>query len=198
VTKTPTLFLRRACGAGDVDLIYRWRAEVVDWLATRPGPRTDQWSYPYPRRNVERWVERGETYMASLYPGGDPVATITSSTDGDPNLWTPEERAVPARYVSKLTVARDQTGREIGAGLVAWARTDAARAGAEVVRIDVWSTNEPLHAYYRGLGFEYRRTVAGVWPPSGALFEVPAAEVPHPVVELLHPFASDHPVAASA
>jgi ribosomal protein S18 acetylase RimI-like enzyme len=180
----PTLYLRRATGAADVDLIYRWRAEVVAWL----NGRSDQWSYPYPRSIVERWVARGETYMAALDPDGDPVATITSSTEGDPKLWTPGELAVPARYVSKLTVARDQTGRSVGAGLVQWARADAARAGAEVVRIDVWSTNEPLHAYYEGLGFEYLRTVPEVWPPSGALFEIAAEAVAHPVVEVLAPF----------
>lgn len=187
---TPTLYLRRADGPGDVDLIYRWRAQVVAWLADR-HPDTDQWSLPYPRAIVERWVARGETYMASLTVDGDPVATVTSSSEGDPVLWTPGERRDPARYMSKLTVDRAQEGRGIGETLIAWTRRDAARAAAGVVRIDVWSTNTVLHDYYKRVGFNYLRTVPG--ERSGALFEIaagPAAGV-LPVVELFDPFDRD-------
>jgi ribosomal protein S18 acetylase RimI-like enzyme len=176
----PTLYLRRAVRS-DIDTIYRWRHDTATWLTRTHG--TDQWSTPYPRERLEHWVDRGETFMASLEPGADPVATITSSSEGDPELWTLEERAVPARYVSKANVVRQQAGREIGTTLLAWTRHTAAEAGARWVRIDVWTTNEKLHDFYRRLGFRYLRTVPDT--NSGALFEIAAAAIPGlPVVEL--------------
>lgn len=191
-----TLYVRRAQLGDDIDQIYRWRAETVAWLARR-HPGVDQWQAPYPRANLERWVERGETFMAAFHPGGPSIATVTSSSEGDPELWTPDELEVPARYVSKLNVTRALTGGRYGVGLMDWARTKAAVAGAEVVRIDVWTTNTALHDFYRQLGFEYVRTVPGV--NSGALFEIRAEEVPHPVVELPDPFDGEAAVwAASA
>lgn len=170
---TPVLFLRQACRS-DIDTIYRWRAETVAWLAER-HPDTDQWSRPYPRSNLERWVDRGETFMATLVPGGDPVGTITTSSEGDPELWTPFQRATPARYVSKLNVDRRLAGLGLGVSLMHWAFNDAVDAGAALVRIDVWSTNTALHDFYRRLGFQYLHTVPGT--VSGALFETPARRV---------------------
>lgn len=169
----PALYLRRGRRA-DIDTIYRWRHETAAWLARTHG--TDQWSTPYPRENLERWVDRGETFMASLEPGGEPVATITSSSEGDPALWTPAELAEPARYVSKANVVRAHAGRDIGATLLTWTRHTAAEAGADVVRIDVWTTNEKLHDFYHRLGFRYLRTVPAT--NSGALFEIPAERAP--------------------
>jgi RimJ/RimL family protein N-acetyltransferase len=165
----PTLYVRRG-RREDIDTIYEWRYDTAAWLARTHG--TDQWSTPYPREKIEWWVDRGETFMASLEPGGEPVATITSSTEGDPDLWTPDELAQPARYISKANVVRAQAGREIGITLFAWTRHTAALAGADRVRIDVWTTNEKLHDIYRRLGFRYLRTVPGT--VSGALFEMPA------------------------
>jgi ribosomal protein S18 acetylase RimI-like enzyme len=109
--------------------------------------------------------------MASLEPEGEPIATITSSSEGDPELWTPEELSEPARYVSKANVVRDQAGRGIGATLLEWTRHKAAEAGAKVVRIDVWSSNRLLHEFYRRQGFSYLRTEPDI--NSGALFEAP-------------------------
>jgi ribosomal protein S18 acetylase RimI-like enzyme len=175
---TPTLYLRRA-ELDDVDTLLRWRRDLAEWIAASVG--SDQWSTPYPREQLVMWVERGETVMASLNPGGEPVATITASTWADPALWTPEELRVPAWYLYKANVVREHAGKGIGRTLIAWARTSAAKAGARTVRCDVWSTNTRLQGYYRGLGFTYLRTVPGV--NSGALFEITAAITPDlPVV----------------
>jgi hypothetical protein len=107
---TPTLYVRKA-RREDIDTTYKWRHETAAWLAEKYG--TDQWSTDYPREKLEHWVDRGENYMVSLEPDGEPIATITSSSEGDPELWTPEELAEPARYVSKANVVRDQAGRGI-------------------------------------------------------------------------------------
>jgi ribosomal protein S18 acetylase RimI-like enzyme len=175
---TPNLYLRRATH-DDIDTYYRWRKETSAWLAEKYG--TDQWSTPYPREKLEHWVDRGEMWMASLEPGGEAIATITSSSEGDPELWTPEELAQPASYVSKANVVREHAGERIGEALIGWTRHIAADAGASVVRIDVWSTNTALHEYYRRIGFRHVRTVPAT--NSGALFEAQACRFPSlPVV----------------
>jgi ribosomal protein S18 acetylase RimI-like enzyme len=167
---TPTLYVRKA-RREDIDTIYKWRHETAAWLAEKYG--TDQWSTDYPREKLEHWVDRGETFMVSLEPNGEPIATITSSSEGDPELWTAEELAEPARYVSKANVVRDQAGQGIGATLIEWTRHKAAEAGAKTVRIDVWSTNEQLQDFYRSRGFRYVRTLPDT--NSGALFQTPAS-----------------------
>ena len=120
---TPALYVRRA-DPDDLATIARWRAETSAWLAEQHG--TDQWSTDHPREMIEHWVDRGETFMVALAPAGEPVATVTSSSEGDPGLWTPEELAVPARYVSQVNVVREHAGRGIGATLVRWTRHAAA------------------------------------------------------------------------
>jgi GNAT superfamily N-acetyltransferase len=188
--KTPTLYVRKA-RREDIDTIYKWRHATAEWLAAEHG--TDQWSTPYPREKLEHWVDRGETYMASLEPDGEPIATITSSSEGDPELWTPEELAEPARYVSKANVVREHAGEGVGTTLIKWTLHKAAEAGAKTVRIDVWTTNTSLHHFYQDKGFEHVRTVIG--PNSGALFQAPAlANTKLPVVELIDDGgASDEP-----
>jgi len=176
---TPTLYLRTAVTA-DAALILDWRKTTAEWLAATYG--TDQWSVPYDWAKVERWVSEGHTFMAALEPDGEPVATITSTPEGDPALWTPEELAVPARYLNKANVRREYAGLGIGACLISWAATRAAKQGVGLVRIDVWSTNHRLHDYYRNMGFRYLRTVPDT--VSGALFDLPATVVADlPVVE---------------
>ncbi|CUU60822.1 Ribosomal protein S18 acetylase RimI [Parafrankia irregularis] len=176
---TPTLYLRGAV-PDDADTILRWRRETAARLMTLHG--TDQWSTPFPREKIVAWIDQGATVMAALEPGGPAVGTITTSPHGDPSLWTPEELAVPARYVFKANVAPGLGGRGIGACLITWTQTRAAKAGADVVRIDVWSTNHQLQEYYRRAGFTYLRTVPGT--NSGALFEAPATITPDlPIVE---------------
>jgi ribosomal protein S18 acetylase RimI-like enzyme len=163
------LFLRRAKRA-DLDTLILWRRETARWLAQEKG--TDQWGSDYPREKLIGWIDAGETWMASLSPGGEPVATITVSQVGDPDLWTLEELKVPALYIYKANVERMFAGREIGKSLVLWAKAIAGESGLHAVRIDVWSTNHSLHEYYKRLGFVYLRTVPGV--KSGALFSAPA------------------------
>lgn len=161
---TPTLYLRHAVDA-DLDTILAWRTRTAAWIAAAHG--SDQWQVPYPR---EVLVERlPDTYMAMLAPSSEPVATITVSPWADPELWTQEELAMPARYLYKANVTREHAGTGIGRTLILWGIDRAAREGAKVVRCDVWSTNVALQDYYKRLGFRHIRTVSGT--NSGALFE---------------------------
>ncbi|MBD0676697.1 hypothetical protein BU198_39920 [Streptomyces sp. CBMA156] len=100
---------------------------------------------------------------------------MTLRPAGSPRLWSGEELAVPARYLSSFTVDRRYAGQGVGARLGDWAAWRAARAGAGLLRVNVWSDNTALHAYYRARGWRWVRTVAG--SRSGALFERPTSAV---------------------
>jgi GNAT superfamily N-acetyltransferase len=156
----------------DVDTILRWRAETATWLR---GQGIDQWSNPFPRERLDATVDAGEVWMlVDDDQAARPVATITVTNHGDPDLWTPDELAEPAHYAHKLTLIRELAGQHIGSALLDWASRRAAVAGARWLRLDAWSTNPGLQAYYRDQGFEYLRTVSDPSIVSGALFQRPA------------------------
>jgi single stranded DNA-binding protein len=84
-----------------------------------------------------------------------------------------DERAEPALYAHKATVARAYAGEGLGAELLDWAGTRATNEGARWLRVDVWTTNDKLQQYYRDQGFTHVRTVLLAHNPSGAVFSGP-------------------------
>ena len=163
----------------DLQTLVDLRAEARAWLAQRG---TDQWAelWPTPGAMLGKFrasIEAGQVWL--VYDDGDPMGSLTLDSYCLPELWTPDECAEPARYVSKVSVRRAYAGRGIGSQLLDWAGTQAARAGARWLRLDAWTTNTNLHRYYRDHGFHHVRTVVSD-RPSGALFQRPAREVPTP------------------
>ena len=108
------------------------------------------------------------------------MTTITVDTQGplalnEQPVWPADKSREPALYVRRVVVRRRYAGRGLGAALLDWA-ADIARRDHEtaLIRIDVWTTNLDLHAYYLRQRFtrcEGRdpRELANY--PSQALFE---------------------------
>ncbi|WP_319044852.1 GNAT family N-acetyltransferase [Kribbella solani] len=119
-------------------------------------------------------IRAGEVYMVRASASADACATVTLDQDADTELWTPEERAEPSRYVHKLTVDRQFAGTGLGARILNWAGDQAAREGAAWLRLDAWTTNPKLHDYYVRQGFEHLRTVTDSGVVSGWLAQRPA------------------------
>ncbi len=166
---------------GDLDTLIAFRDEAARWLAARG---IDQWVSPWPSEDLMaegmlRNIRAGETFIV-WDEDGTPAATTTVDRWANPDLWTDAERAEPALYTHKLTVARAYAGRELGAGLLDWAGSRAAKSGAMWLRLDVWTTNEELQRYYLRHGFTHVRTVVLPHNPSGALFQRPARILPTP------------------
>jgi predicted N-acetyltransferase YhbS len=109
------------------------------------------------------------------------AGTITYRDKGNPHLWTEGERSENAVCVSRLIVSRQHASRGIGAALIDWSGMRGRnRWRADWIRVDVWTTNLALHAYYKGQGFEHLRTLefADPWDyPSAALFQKPTADI---------------------
>jgi GNAT superfamily N-acetyltransferase len=160
---------------GDVDTIMSWRRQRTRWL-TAHGQ--DQWSIPLPRPAVAATVLAGQTWM--VWDGEEPTATITltayTDLDGlwkpdiDPEtLWRPADDPTDALYAAKMIVPLERSGNRLGAEMLDWASGRAYQAGLTWLRLDAWTTNTHLHAYYRRLGFRHVRTVTS--RVSGACFQ---------------------------
>ena len=156
---------------------------AAQWL--QKDKNTAQWAKPWPDEEgrdarIVQGIGDGLIWTATA-SDGMPVATITCRGHGNDLLWTPQEQAEPAAYVSRLIVSRDLAGQGLGASLIDWAGLHGVRQWrADWIRIDVWTTNTGLHNYYKRHGFEYVRTreLQHEWDyPSAVLFQEPAAAI---------------------
>ncbi|WP_280458245.1 GNAT family N-acetyltransferase [Nocardia carnea] len=163
----------RPAAPDDLNLICRLRLQRASWLAARGS---DQWSteaaglsIDYFARVVERALTAGETWIAEV--NGDPAGTITVNDRADKQLWTDSELA-DSLIVHYLIVDLRYAGHGLGSRLLAHAATVTRVRGRHWVRLDAWTTNSELHAYYRRAGFRLAR-IAGPdrRSPSCALFE---------------------------
>ncbi|MFG2324193.1 GNAT family N-acetyltransferase [Streptomyces sp. NPDC048568] len=146
----------RICSAQPHDLakLLDFRQEAAAWLS-RLG--TDQWQRPYPADKLLATIEAGEVFM--VRDGDITAATITLTPVAEEGLWTADELLEPSLFINKLTVARTHAGQNLGGRLLDWAGDRAHRAGAEWLRLDAWTTNTDLQAYYLRHGFRHVRTV---------------------------------------
>ncbi|MER0477227.1 GNAT family N-acetyltransferase [Streptomyces sp. Edi2] len=140
----------------DIPRLLKFRTDAASWLSANGS---DQWSTPYPPELLIDSVSAGEVYLFHPTPRALPVATVTLDRKAEPVLWSEEERDEQALYVHKLTLARPGNGQGLGAAILDWCGDQAARDGAKWLRLDAWTTNTRLHAYYERLGFTHLRTV---------------------------------------
>lgn len=138
----------------DLPMLLSFRDEAAAWLGELG---TDQWRRPYPADRLRAAVEAGQTFV--VRDGKVTAATVTLAPVPPEGLWTSEEEADPALYVSKLTVARTHAGQNLGGRLLDWGGDRAYRSRAAWVRLDAWTTNRALQRYYLRQGFEHVRTV---------------------------------------
>jgi ribosomal protein S18 acetylase RimI-like enzyme len=159
--------------------------ELIDeaklWL---PSKYTDQWSKDWADQQGRKRSDRVQdsivqgttsivtvTYEKQTYA----VATVTIEPNGNPLVWDrPGDLDFSAVYLSRLVVARRFAGLKIGTALLNWACDHARlRHQAELVRIDVWTRNFPLHKYYRDRGFRWQGYCKNTSYPSRARFQRP-------------------------
>jgi GNAT superfamily N-acetyltransferase len=175
----PPYLLRRA-SPSHFGVILQLIEEAAGWLR---GKNTDQWAHPWPdtpTRDERVWrdLDDGRTWI--VWDAAIAAATITVTTD-DPRdpagryVWPRRKRRQRALYVRRVIVRRSHAGLGLGAALIDWASEAAIQQiGTPRLRIDVWTTNRDLHAYYRDHGFK-RGTRRPPWKlpgyPSRALFE---------------------------
>ncbi len=169
----------RAATMDDLPIILGLIEEAKGWLRTKG---TDQWSTDWPDGSGKNRSDRvaaslagGRTWLVWFAAGNEktPAATVTVEESASPAVW-PELTAddEKAAYLSRLVTARKFSGLGIGAALLDWSCTFAARKHqAKLIRIDVWTDNYTLHDYYKEQGFRPAGFCPNVTYPSRARFE---------------------------
>ncbi|MBF6179651.1 GNAT family N-acetyltransferase [Nocardia otitidiscaviarum] len=157
----------------DLGTICRLRLQRTVWLAARGS---DQWTREGRGLPIETFagsvaqaISNGETWMAEV--DGERAGTITVNDRADEGLWSPGELA-DAVIVHYMIVDLRFAGQRVGEALLAHAARIARDRHRGWVRLDAWSANADLHAYYRRAGFHLARFAGPeATGPSGALFE---------------------------
>ncbi|MGH3402431.1 MAG: GNAT family N-acetyltransferase [Streptosporangiaceae bacterium] len=172
------MFQIRLATPDDLQVILDLIEEAAAWLRTRD---TDQWASPWPNEperdtRVLRGLLACRTWIVEDY--GIPVASVTYRPDGNAALWNKAELRESAGYMSRLVVSRKYAGTRTGAALTDWAGLRSKdEFGAQFLRIDVWTTNIRLHAYYEDRGFYFLRFCNEPDYPSAALFYKPTEDI---------------------
>jgi GNAT superfamily N-acetyltransferase len=120
-------------------------------------------------RGLESAISRGEVWLVES--AGTIVGSFVLDSYADPDFWQISDRPEQALYIHRMVVARNAAGKGVGSEVLAWAGEEAARQGRLWLRLDAWRTNEKLHEYYIGQGFELVRIVTRGDRGSGALFQ---------------------------
>lgn len=128
------------------------------------------------RKRILSDLLKGKTWL--VRDGENTAATITIDADEPLDaeercVWPTEESQQPALYMRLVIVSRRYAGLGLGAALMDWAADMAQRDHrADLIRIDVRTTNVKLHAYYEGQCFIRCPDPQGLGDyPSQALFE---------------------------
>lgn len=170
-------FVLYPAASGDLETVVRLVREAARWLGDMG---TDQWQKPWPDRAGQRErilsdLFKGKTWL--VRDGETIAATITVDNDEPLDLnerpvWPPDQRQTRVMYVRRVIVSRRYARHKLGVALLDWAADWAKTHGAELIRIDVWTTNTKLHSYYRKQKFTRCRDPQGLDSyPSQALFE---------------------------
>jgi hypothetical protein len=181
IASTPKirLLLRRA-NVDDLWAVTDLLQDASRWLGTK---ETDQWARPWPdeegrRERILAAIRAGRTWV--IWDDALPTATITTSPN-DHQVWPEEYRGDLAVYIRRLVVSRRYAGQDLGLHLLDWAGYRARREyGAHWVRVDLWTTNSELHAYFRGLGFVFCGLSEIPDYPSAALFQKSTEQISLP------------------
>ena len=159
----------RLASMADLAKLMGFFQEAQRWLAERGS---DQWAVNTPERTrakLTHSIRHDECYVAEL--DGEPIGMMTLDEFADPEFWRPEDQPDDALYLHRMVVDRSAAGNNIGGKLLDWAESVASTKGKRWLRLDAWRTNAPLHAYYKGQGFDPVRVVNLSHRGSGALFQ---------------------------
>lgn len=138
----------------DVTPVLGLLDRTVEWLVAngRPG----QWgSKPWSSRpaTVEQITERIERGEAVLALDNNELAGVIFLTTQLPA--TVPSIAEPELYIYTIAADPHRRGQGVGAALLTYAKQEAIRTGAKILRVGAYvGAGDALAAYYRSQGFE--------------------------------------------
>ncbi|MBW2282834.1 MAG: GNAT family N-acetyltransferase [Deltaproteobacteria bacterium] len=155
--------------AGDLDAYVDLLEEAGSWLWEREIRQWEPGSHRAQRPRLARDVERGAVRLARA--GAQLAGGVILDWERGP-VWDGFEGE--AGYVYKLVVARASAGRGVGARLLRHCEEETRQRGRRWVRLDCWSGNARLRAYYEDAGYAPRGQ-AREHGASVSLFEKPVS-----------------------
>ena len=132
----------------EIDAFVALLEEAGAWLWERGIRQWEPGSHDAQRPRLARDLERGCVRLVRL-DGRVAAGVILDWAPGP--VW--KERPGEAGYVSKLAVARAFAGRRLGHALLRDCESATGGTGREFVRLDCWSGNDRLRAYYAERGY---------------------------------------------
>lgn len=160
----------------DVADLIELRRESERWLASRGIDQwTDKWM-DVADEKAHRAVRQRRAWIIKT-SDGETAATVTLGGP-DEDLWHVSDG--PALYLYKLIVARRFAGLGLGAAVMDWACTQAAKYGYPYLRLDAWPSNPQLLDHYRRHGFRDVRIEHVPGRDTGALMQRRAKITPTP------------------
>lgn len=133
----------------DIDEVHAILEGARQWLLSKG---IHQWPYPFPKDWLAKRLSEHEIYLASV--NGLHIGTVTIQW-ADEETWG--EMPDDAGYIHQLAIRRDFGGQGLGLQLLRWADTRIASQQKQFARLDCWSTNPKLCAYYENAGYIFQR-----------------------------------------
>lgn len=133
------------------------------WLLSKG---INQWPYPIAKDWLAKRISEHEVYLASV--NGITIGTVTIQWS-DEETWG--EMPDDAGYIHQIAIRRDFKGNGLGMGLLGWAEKRIASQNKQFARLDCWSENPKLCAYYENAGYIFQRLVATKYGWSVNLYE---------------------------
>lgn len=143
----------------DLEHFLQILEEAEQWFAQNG---IVQWPVGCNRRYASffaKEIERGVVYFARKDAEIIAALIFTPPTWLDKKLW--EDLSEDARYIHRLTVRRQFSGKRIGIAILRWAEMKTAAAGRSHLRIDCAAENPALLEYFENQGFAFQGKVDG-------------------------------------
>jgi GNAT superfamily N-acetyltransferase len=150
-------------------LVHKVRDDAGEWLSTKG---TDQYRGGLDMAQVHANIDHdfdAYPFVGWLVDGEVVAMMALIAPEAEAEFWSPEEIAEPQIYISRFFVV--EHGKGHGSALLEAVIEQARQEGKRWVRLNCWSTNTRLHAYYIAHGFEHVRTCHVAGRMSGALFQ---------------------------
>lgn len=147
----------------DVEEIQFLLEGTRQWLLSKG---INQYLYPFTRDWLTKRISKHEVYLVSV--SGLTLGTVTIQWS-DEAIWgkMPDD----AGYIHQMAIRRDLKGHGLGLELLDWAEKRIASQHKRFARLDCWSENPKLCAYYDSAGYVFQRMVTTKYGRSLNLYQ---------------------------
>ncbi|MBC6314341.1 GNAT family N-acetyltransferase [Listeria grandensis] len=156
------IFVVKEASVSEEASLQQLMIDTASWLKSRGS---SQWSDILEGMDVHGLSDRirdGEVFL--VLRGAEITAAFIlrkTASDWDARLWNDHGKDAPARYLHRLMIAREWSGKNLSQAILDWASKEAEHTGHVAVRLDCIADNQKLNTLYQNAGFINIATVDG-------------------------------------